>query len=208
MMRMIRHRFRSDSGYSLAELLVVAALIPLVLGVAFMILQLVTGVVDRTEATDIANSNGRRAMERLGRELRQAQETVEGEGAFEDAQPRRCVFFADLDHDGVPEKVAYRVVGKNLYRTQAHATTAVPPYTWGPDEPETLVIDSLNGGWNGNVFDYYDTQDPPQQVSPGHSEEISAVRVHLVSGGSSGKVQVFVDLSTWIRIRAVNNGID
>lgn len=208
MIRCLTRRLRSDRGYTLAELLVVVALIPMVLGVAFMVLQLVTGVVDRTEATDIANSKGRRTMDRLGRELRQAQEITEGSGAFEDAQPRRCVFYADLDHNDVPEKVTYRVQGHNVYRTVAQATTAVPPYTWGPDEPETLVMDSLDGGWNGNVFEYYDTEDPPNEVPAGQSEKISAVRVRLVSGGRSGNIQVFVDLSTWIRIRAVNNGID
>ncbi len=207
MMGLMR-RLRSDDGYTLAEVLVVAVLVPVVLGIAFMLWQMVNGIVEQTEATDIANTRGRIAMDRIGRELRQAQEVVQGDGAFAAAQPRLCIFYADVDGDGIPERITYRVVGQELRRTQAHATNAVPPYTWGSDAPEQVVLPSLKGGWTGNVFDYFDTEDPPQAVPPGQSKDVSAVSVHLISAGAAGHTQSFVDFSTWIRIRAVNNGID
>lgn len=208
MSRSLTRRLTDDAGLSMTELLVVLALLGMVLGVAYMLFGSVTGMTDRVEARTLAAEDGRRMLDRMTRELRQAREVVDGEGAFEDAQPRRCTFYCDLNHDGTPEKVRYRIVGKTLYRSEVSAASDVPPYTFGELGAEEVLIASLDGGWTGNVFTYYDNEDPAGEVPSGHPEDVSAVELKLVNSHTVGVKTAFVDLSTWVKVRSVHNTID
>ena len=199
---------RGDEGFTLTELIVVTLLMGMVLGLVYMVLGAVNTTADTLEARTIAVDENRMVMDRVTRELREAQEVVEGRGVFGTAQPRQCSFYADVDHDGTPELIQYRVQGQTLYRSEARATTSVPPYTFGTAGPETVVAASLDGGFNGNIFTYYDSQDPAREANNGHTEDISAVKIRLVTGKTVSKKTAFVDLSTWVKIRAVHNTID
>ncbi len=205
---MIRQRMRDDTGFTLTELLVVTLLMGMVLGLVFLVMGAVSATADSLEARTIATDENRMAMDQITRELRQAQEIVEGDGVFLRAQPRQCAFYADVDHDGVPELVEYRVQGQTMYRSEARSEVAVPPYTFGQPGADTVVAQSLSSGFTGNVFTYYDSEDPAGEVSSGHSEDISAVKLRLVTGKTVNKKTAFVDLSTWVKIRSVHNTID
>ncbi len=205
---MMWRRLHSDEGYTLTELLVVTILMGMVLGLVYLVLGAVNSTADSLEARTIAADDNRMIMDRITRELRQAQEIVEGHGVFATAQPRQCSFYADVDHDGVPELIQYRVQGNTLYRSEARATASVPPYTYGAFGSETVVAESLSGGFTGNVFTYYDNQDPAQEANNGHTEDISAVKLRLVTGKTVNRKTAFVDLSTWVKIRSVHNTID
>lgn len=204
---MTRRTLTSDVGLTVTELLVVLVLIGIVMSTAYFILSAGYRMTDQIEARDVASTQARIAIERVTRELRQARELSEGAGVFADAQPRRCSFYVDLNHDQVPERITYYVQGKVLYRSQAVATGSIPPYAFGPESGASAVIESVKGGWNGNVFTYYDNADPADEVSSGHPEDISAVALKLVSEGSAGRQTVFVERSTWVRIRTVHNSI-
>jgi prepilin-type N-terminal cleavage/methylation domain-containing protein len=205
MTRLPRH---GEDGYSLIELLMVLSLVGVILATAFMMLQSITGMADRVEARTIASEDARIVMDRLTREIRQAFEVEDNQGAFADAQSRSCTFYTDLNRDGVPEMVTYRVQGKTLYRSEAVATSAMPPYGFGAAGPEETIITSLDGGFTGQVFTYYNSQDPPGEVSPDHPEEVSAVSVRVVNAATVNRKTAVVDLSTWVKVRAVHNTID
>ncbi len=197
----------NDAGFTLTELMVVTMLMGMVIGLVFMVLGVVNSMADTLEARTIATDENRMVMDQITRELRQAQEIVEGDGVFLRAQPRQCAFYADVDHDGVPELIEYRVVSRTLYRSETPATAIVPPYTFGSPRSD-VVMTSLDGAWSGNVFTYYDNQEPAREVSAGHPEDISAVRLRLINGKQVNTRTSFVDLSTWVKIRSVHNTID
>ncbi len=199
---------RSDDGYTLTELLVVSVLTLIILATVFMVLQATQTMSSTIEARSVAAEESRILVDRMTREFRQAVEIDEGEGVFDEALPRRVSFYTDVDHDGVPERVTYSVRGRTVYRSEAAATTIVPPYQFGQDRDETVVIRSLKGGWNGNVFTYYTNENPPDEVRNGHPEDASAVKVWLVNSATSGRRTVYVDSSTWVKIRSVHNTID
>jgi hypothetical protein len=165
-------------------------------------------MADSVQARTLAADEGRAVMDRITREFRQAYEIEDNQGAFEDARPRECVFYTDVNRDGIPEKVWYRVQAGRLYRSQATATTALPPYTFGAFGSQEVLAESLDGSWTGNVFTYYDGDDPPDEVPSGQADRISAVSLRLVTGATVNKKTAFVDLSTWVKIRAVHNTID
>ncbi len=205
---MMRRHIRGDAGFTLTEMLVVTLLMGMVLGLVYLVMGAVSSTADTLEARSIAADENRMVMDQITRELRQAQEIVEGNGVFLRAQPRQCAFYADVDHDGMPELIEYRVQGGTLYRSEARSTVAVPPYTFGQPGGEVVVAGSLSSGFTGNVFTYYDNADPADEVSSGHTEDISAVNLRLVTGKTVNKKTAFVDLSTWVKIRSVHNTID
>lgn len=201
-------RMHRDDGYSVSEMMVVAIIMSLVIIASYTLMNAATGMADSVEARTLAADEGRAVMDRITREFRQAYEIVDNQGAFEDARPRECVFYTDVNRDGIPEKIWYRVQGGKLYRSQASATTTLPPYTFGAFGAEEVLVESLDGNFTGNVFTYYDGEDPPAEVPSGQAERVSAVKLRLVNGATVNKKTAFVDLSTWVKIRAVHNTID
>jgi prepilin-type N-terminal cleavage/methylation domain-containing protein len=205
---MVPARLTRDEGFSVSEMMVVSLLLGIVLAASYLLMSAATGMADQIQARTIAADEGRAVMDRITREVRQAYEIEDNKGAFVDAQPRQCTFYTDADRDGRPEMVRYRVVGQVLYRSQASATSALPPYTFGPFSAEEVIVSSLSGGFNGNVFEYYDSADPPRVVPSGKPADVSAVRLRLVTSATVNKKTAFVDLSTWVKVRAVHNTID
>lgn len=197
-----------DDGYSLTELMVVVALLGVVLGAAYLLLGAVSTMANHLEARIVAADENRAVLDRLTREIRQAYEVVDGEGAFADATATQCSFYTDLDHDRIPEIVRYRVDGRKLYRSVAAADSVFPPYDFGEFSEETAVIESLDDSWVGSMFTYYDHEDPAEEVSSGNEEEVSAVEVQLVNSATVRDYTVVIDQTTWIKVRAFRSTID
>lgn len=197
-----------DAGVSLAELLVVAALLPIVIGGAFLLASTTDRMSDRAQAQFQATEQTRLAVDQITNEARGSVEIVEGQGTFCIAEARRCAFYADVDHDGTPELVTYRVSGQAIYRSVAEPTTPMPPYTYGPAGPETAVVTGIDPNWSGSVFTYYNDQDPATQVAAGDYADISALAVHIINTAVVDGVTASVDMSTWVKIRSVFNSLD
>ncbi|NTW29096.1 MAG: prepilin-type N-terminal cleavage/methylation domain-containing protein [Coriobacteriia bacterium] len=199
-----------DAGFTLVELMIAVSLLSLVLATAYMVLNSVSSMSDRVSAREMAASSANLAIERMTRELRQAQElsTAEGAGVFRYNEPQRASFYIDLDHNGTPERVTYYVSGTTLYRTVAVATITYPGAgNFGADSAPTAVLSGLDPGWTPNVFVYYDNSSVPAVVSSANPDEVSAVEITVVAQGRSGSITASATSTTWVRIRSVHNDI-
>jgi prepilin-type N-terminal cleavage/methylation domain-containing protein len=201
-------RSGDDSGVTLGELLVVMTLMGVVLAAAYTLTNALSGWTNRVDARVRASDEARLLMDRMTRELRQAVEVTDGGGAFTQALPRQCAFYSDIDRDGSPEIVSYRVAGNVLYRGVAEPSRVVPPYTPYGTTVESVLVRSIDALWTGSAFTYYDRSDPPVQVSSGTPEDISAVSLRLVNSVTVGGVKGVADRSTWVKVRSVKNAID
>jgi prepilin-type N-terminal cleavage/methylation domain-containing protein len=204
---------RRDEGVTLPELLIVISLLTVVIFTAYLLFDALNGMTDRVEARVRASDEVRLTMDRITREIRQAQEISNGAGAFPAGcmNPRDISFYSDVDHDGAPEVVRYRVVGTALKRTVAQPTNQVPPYTpYLTASQETTVTNLLDAtlAASGAIFEYYDRQDPPQPVTGGQVHRVSAVRVHVIGGAVVNRRSAYCDMETWVKVRSVNNAID
>lgn len=204
---------RRDDGVTLVELVIVVSLLTVVILAAYMLFDAVNVMTDRVEARVRAVDEARVAMDRVTQEVRQAQEISDGNGAFAigGMNPRDMSFYSDVDHDGAPELVRYRVVGLTLKRTVAQPTFEVPPYTpYLSASAETTVASQLDAtlAASGAVFEYYDRQDPPEMVTGGQVQLVSAARVHIIDGATVNRHSAYVDMETWVKVRSVNNEID
>lgn len=201
-----RHTLSDERGFTLSEMLVVTMLVGFVVGTGYFILNASISMRNGMDARAVAAREARVMADRLTLELRQAQEIEDGAGVFAIAEPRRCVFYSDVDRDGVPERVSYRVVDQTVVRSQAKSLTEVPPYQWGPEGSEEVMISNLREGWSGDVFTYYQRQHPATIAT--EKRFISAVELWVIGSSTIGGRTSDVDLSTWVKVRAVHSEVD
>jgi len=196
---------RRDGGFSLVELLIVAALTPVILGAAYLAFGAMTSNYSKIEAASEATGEAQRGLDTLVRELRQGRQIQEGGGAFSAATTSTCAFYCDADLDGAPERITYYVAdGTDLYRMVGRRS-AVPPYNF-VDEPAVRVL-NIAGMTSQAVFTYYNSAGDQLTVSNTNMNTISAVGVHLVATRASQGGLVSVDFSTKVKIRALFNSV-
>lgn len=205
LMQAPKGRGHADAGFSLTELLIVCAILPVILSAAYMVFITLSGNYSSISAQSEATSEAQRAMDIMVREIRQAQEVTDGGGAVAIATPTSCSFYVDIDRDGLPERVTYYVDGTDLYRTQAEPVSAVYPYGY-VDPPAQRVVNLTTQ--SAVVFTYFDKSAPTTTVTgTPNKPTICAVGVHLSASRPAQNGQVAVDFSTRVKIRALFNSL-
>jgi type II secretory pathway pseudopilin PulG len=203
-----RGTFADDPGFTVVELVIVASLMSVVLATAFLLFTSTVGMSDRISARSIVAEEARSAVDVMTRELRLAQEIVTGNGVFYAAEPRQCSFYIDVNRDNTPERVRYFMNGSKLVRTQASATTSVPPFSFGTEGPQRTLIANVPTTFTGPIFTYVNTSGTV--LTSSQSAQCSAVSLHIVASArvpGTKTETVSVDLSTWVKIRSVFNSI-
>lgn len=200
-----------DAGVTLSELMIVIALMTIVVFAAYMLLEAVQVMSAETEARSAASDQTRIAMDRITRELRQAQEVVEGAGGFDLNLATDMRFFADIDGDSGPERIRYWVPtgGSVLLRTVEQPSSNTPPYVttanpWGTPSADMTICSLLDT--SAALFRYYDRSDAI--VATGTVHSISAVQVRLRNGATVSRRTAYVLMESWLTLRAVNSAVD
>ncbi|MDY0341012.1 MAG: prepilin-type N-terminal cleavage/methylation domain-containing protein [Coriobacteriia bacterium] len=214
---MSRYAASGDDGFTLTEMMIVTVLMGIVMSAAYLLLNSTTGMANQLEAQTIARDEGRLVMNRLSNELRQAYQISDTQMAFDEAAPRICTFFTDVDRDGIPEKVRYRVVGDKIYRAEVSAASTLPPYTFPAlsTVSEQPIIGVVESSWAGSLFSFYDNEYPKNKLGVGSNPlteselaEIAAVDIRLVNKVVIGNKTATSDVGTFVKVRAIQNEID
>lgn len=206
MKRSVTSKRMDDKGFNLVELLIVAALTPVILSASYLAFGAMSNNYSKIEATSDASGEAQRGLDTLVRELRQGREIQEGGGAFEVATGSSCSFYCDADLDGAPERVTYYVAdGTDLYRKVGEPTLQVHPYDF-VDGPALRVL-NIGGMAAQAVFTYYNTADQVLPMPISNRTVISAVGIRLLATRSSTSGLVSVDFSTKVKIRALFNSL-
>lgn len=202
----IRSAQNDDTGFSLVELLISAAIMPLVLAAAYLVFITLSGNYSSISAQSEATAEAQRAMDTLTREIREAQQVTEGGGAFATTPTASSVsFYSDVDHDGIPELISYYVDGTDLYRSEAKSTSPVSPYDFPTNVPAQRVVNLTTS--SSVVFTFYDASDPLSADATPDRATVCAVGIHLSASRPAQNGQVSVDFSTRVKIRALFNSL-
>jgi prepilin-type N-terminal cleavage/methylation domain-containing protein len=188
-----------ERGFSLSELIVTAAILPIVLSAAYLVFMTMSGNYSSVAAQSEATSEAQRAMDIMVREIRQAQEVETGGGAVAVAGATTCSFYADLDRCGIPERITYYVDMTDLYRVQAESSTQASPYVF-VDGPARRVVNLTTT--SQVVFTYYTSNAPEQAAIDPLPAQVSAVGIRLSASRPAQNGQVAVDFTTRVKIRA------
>ncbi|MEW6276058.1 MAG: prepilin-type N-terminal cleavage/methylation domain-containing protein [Bacillota bacterium] len=160
----LRQVLRSQAGLSLAELLTALAILGFVLGAIYQYFFYAQNSADRAFAEARAIQEARLVMERMGREVREAQPAIEDDEGREKAVERVSAaelrIYTDVDGDGRPEMVCYRLRDDilTLDRGTAEPENDHFPYLYGePGNWEHV----LNRVANTNIFSIPDVDGNP-----------------------------------------------
>lgn len=200
-----RDRRPRDGGFSLVEMLISVAILPMVLGAAYLAFITMSDNYTTLQAQSEASAEAQQVMDTMVREIRQAQEVREGGGAFVTATSSSCSFYSDLQRDGVPELVSYYVDGSDLYRSVSQASIRVYPYNFIEGAAKRVM--NL-GTTSVVVFTYYDHSAPLEVVTTANVSSVCAVGIHLSASrpAQQGK-QISVDFKTRVKVRALFNSL-
>ncbi len=194
---MHRHRFefddkRSRAGFSLAEVLVVAAIAVVVViavgnfGSSLDSLgSLVT--VQLQSASDVNQS-----LQIMAGEIKSAESSANGAFAVESAGTSSFVFYGDVYRTGIPDRVRYFFSGSTLYKGVT-APTGTPATYPSSSEIVTDFIDHVYLVPSSSLFSYYasgytGTQAP--LAAPAVPTQVALVRIafEVMANASSNAV--------------------
>lgn len=203
-------RFQGDDGFSLVEVMVTTMLLGIILGAAYMAINLVTKVSDQVMARGEAQDTGQLALEKMVREVRQARIITDDEAhgfteyRFKYNTATKMSFYADSDHNGTVERITYTCSGSELTRVIANSDLPNPtPADFGADSAP-VVLAKIDPTVT-TVFQYLDASSPPSVVTdPG---TVTAVRINLKTTAESGAESMTATFpETTVAIRAFAGG--
>jgi prepilin-type N-terminal cleavage/methylation domain-containing protein len=209
MMRKITgDRLLGEDGFSLVEVMVVTMLLGIILGAAYMAIQVVTTVSDQTMARGEAQDRGQLALEKMVRELRQAQIINDGpEGAVEEHRFKfntatKVSFYVDSDSNGTVERVTYTCTGSQLPRTIANSGLVSPGEADFGSDSVPMVLATIDPSVT-TVFQYLDASSSVV-TDP---DTVTAVRINLKTAAKSGAASMTATFpETSVAIRAFAGG--
>ncbi len=199
-------RRRGDAGFTLPEVTLAAVILPVVLAAAFLVFQALSQNYDTIQTKAQVSGDTQTLLNTMVREIRQAQEITQGGGAFAAATATQCTFYSDIDHDGIPDRVSYYVSAGAVWRVVGKATLPVYPYDYVDQAPVNEL--ELDGG-SPDIFTYYDSSVPPQQITSGaQMSSIAVVGIDLqVSRTSQGGTVSSIG-ATQVKVRSLFNSLD
>ncbi|HEY5482836.1 MAG TPA: prepilin-type N-terminal cleavage/methylation domain-containing protein [Propionibacteriaceae bacterium] len=209
---------RDDSGFSLTEMVVVVVLLGVVLAAAWTVMSAVSSMSNSLSARATATAESDSFISAAGTELRQAASlkaiagtdtaNADAQAAFYDIGPRQIGFYADIERDGRPERVAYYVSGTSLMRQQADATNGTYPYSWAASSTAQAVVQVIDASWTGPIFLYYTNDDwPPTQITAvSQVASITAVTIQMRNQKAWADQAASYGASDTVRVRAIGNG--
>jgi len=207
-MRSTTNIIASDEGFSLTEMMVVSILVAIILAAAWMASATVTTAADGMISRSQAQTEGQQALELMTREIRQGEIITDAAGVNYTIKtpfsPTSITFYADVDHDGLPERVTYNLTTAGLLqRSLARTTVVFPgPTDYGADSAAKTLAHMTPG--TANLFTYWDGGDPA--LSTTDPTTVSAVQVTMNTVARSGGSNVTVTFQpTLVQVRAYSD---
>jgi len=129
--------FGGSKGYTLVELMVVLALLGLVLSVVCSLFFFVRTSFNRASAESDAVQEARLLFLQMASEVRTARKPNPAADAVMVPSPQRLDIFSDLNGDGRPEMISYRLTAERIERRVVEPIGIAYPFSYG--DPVTWV---------------------------------------------------------------------
>ena len=197
---------KDEAGFTMAEFIIVVGLVAFILTAAYTAFTAVQTTDSSLETRSTLSDSVNGTLNIMTREMRQAQETTVGYGAFAVAQPQTMSFYSSIDMDVAPELVTYYISNGSLYKRVDQPQNPLAPYAPFTMGTPIVVIPNVNPGYAGPTFTYYTDASPP--VSTTTTSAISAVDIVLTGQKSSMTGPVNIRAESWVQVRSLSNPLN
>jgi type II secretory pathway pseudopilin PulG len=145
----------NKKGFMMTEILVAVAIASAIFLVVFNFGTSIFSFNSSAQANLSAQTDGRRVLKNIVKELRSASPSSLGSYPLTLASITAITFFVDLDNDVYKEQVRYFLQGKELKRGVIKPSGSPLTYDPGNEQISTVITDINNGATP--IFDYFDS---------------------------------------------------
>jgi hypothetical protein len=151
-----------QKGVSTLEILMVAFISTLVLSSLLRFLVVGHPISRITYLQLQSTETARLQLQRLARSLRETRQADNGAYPLEIIEPKRLVFYANVDDQPDVERVRYELIGTNLVRGITKPTGT--PYVYNPAQEQVVTVAATIRNGTTPVFNYYSDGYPVDQT--------------------------------------------
>lgn len=153
---MISKLIKGEKGITtIVELLMVVGLMAVVFGAIFDMLYFGEKRWAHTSQDTEARQNGRIAVSRIIKEIREAQSPSDNEYGISIAGRNELQFYADINSDPGPERIHYYLNGNQLIRGELNPSTTEEPWEYSGSEHTEVVAKYVRNTASSPIFRYY-----------------------------------------------------
>ena len=176
-------------GVTLVEMLVAIAVVTMLMtGVTLLFTQAwkINAYVYRQSIATLSASQGAQVF---AREVRQARQSDAGDYAFVSGSDTEVTLFADLDKDGLVERLHYYYDESNGHLLKGITDPTGTPPTYAAGDATTVVVAAniINDSATEPIFRYYNDEWPENVVDNPLTTPVSPQEVRIV------EINLFVD---------------
>lgn len=205
---MFKNKKRKNSGLTLMELLVTIAIFTLIMGVVIKFASDIFHYEDIFSSGLTAYDEARKVLQPVASEIRSASPSSLGAYPIEVANDSSFVFFADIDDDGLKEKIRYYLSG-NILMKGVIIPSGNPLQYLSEDETTTEIIHGVVNGLTP-IFTYYDTNytgNTAPLSSPVSVLSVRLIKITLIVDDNINKPPGAVTVSTQVSIRNLKDNL-
>lgn len=143
-----------NKGFSLAEIVIVVAIAAAIFMAVFNFGQSIFSFNSNAQKNLSAQSDGRRVLKNIVKELRSTSPSSLGSYSITQAGTSTLTFFVNLDSDAYKEQVRYFLSGNELKKGVIKPSGS--PLTYNPTNEQVIIlVRDINNG-NTPIFEYFD----------------------------------------------------
>lgn len=201
---------RRKEGFTLIELVVGMAIFGILIGALLTFQQVTyqsqTQLVQTYQNIDDANV----IVNSIAKELREAKQADDGGFMLEQTDDQNLVFYADIDNDGITERVRYTLIGTNLVKGVTKPSGTPLDYKTTNESVATISAIIRNG--TQPLFYYYNDSWPQDTINnplPAANRLANAklIKISFIVNTDPTKPQQNYATETYVQIRNLKSNI-
>lgn len=200
--------FQSSRGITLVELVVAIAVFTVIAVVLGNFSNSIFNFNRYAETNLSAQSDGRRVLKTIVRELRSASPSSLGAYPLAQVETHAITFFSDIDNDGYKEKIRYFLQGVELRKGVIKPSGNPLVYESANEEISVLVHDVVNGA--NPIFEYFDqnyTGATPPLIHPVQATSVRLIRITLLLDKDQNKYPGPVSVESQVTLRNLKDNL-
>jgi len=180
------------AGFTLIEVVVAIGIFTIIIGAVGLFESNIFSYQKSASNTMNTVQDAEVILKTISRDLRMASQGSDGSYALQITATDTLEFFADINGDGLKERVRYSLIGNDLYRTLLMPTGSPLSYS-GAESTSTILTDVVNTSLTP-VFSYFDgtytgttTGNLSQPVS---ADAVRLIEISLILNGKTYTTEV------------------
>lgn len=192
-----------SSGFTLIELIIVVALMLIILIAVYNFFFVSKKSYDSLKEQSLVNMEMQGVISILDQEIKQAKKATKDENAIVQlSSGRGVIIYTDLNDDGRPEKIRYRVKNKKLYKSYANIRNNKYPYEYRNFGKEKVILENIK---NDDIFTEISLVESNNTMYNAQKDYRCKIKIHFVlenPNESKEKLEIDSYLLTKSRVEA------